>query len=64
MTKDFNYKRRRRTRIKNQNHERAAHSYAGNFVPRADRKLRKFFSEIGIPEQSAFVADDFQDRGN
>ena len=29
-------------------------------MPRADSKLRKFFSEIGIPEQSAFVADDFQ----
>ncbi len=62
MSKDFNFKRRRRTSIKNQNTERATHSYTGNFVPRADHKLRKFFTEIGVPEQSAFVADDFQDE--
>jgi ATP-dependent RNA helicase HelY len=60
MTKNFNYKKRRSNRIKNQNQERAAAGYGGNFTPRADRKLRKFFSEIGVPEQSDFVADDFQ----
>ena len=60
MSKDFNYKRRTKNKFKDQGSERGSHGYTGNFIPRADSKLRKFFSEIGIPEKQAFVPDDFQ----
>ena len=30
------------------------------FIPNADRKLKKVFREIGIPETDSFIPDDFQ----
>jgi len=30
------------------------------FIPKADKKLKKVFSEIGVPKNTEFIPDDFQ----
>ena len=56
MQKNMTFKNKRKTRLtkKFNNH------YQNSFILKADRKLRKVFKEIGIPENVPFVPDDFQ----
>ena len=60
MTKDFNVHKRPWRRQRREKRDHAPAAYSGSFIPRVDRKLRKFFDGIGVPEKAAFIPDDFQ----
>jgi superfamily II RNA helicase len=60
MTKDFSAHKRPWQRQRREKRDHAPAAYSGSFTPRVDRKLRKFFDGIGVPEKTAFIPDDFQ----
>src|SRR5512147_2036539 len=60
MSKDFNAHKRPWHRQRREKRDNAPAAYSGTFTPRVDRKLRKFFDGIGVPEKTAFIPDDFQ----